>query len=130
MKRGRARMKVRIPKTVNELTPAERRNVEAFALEVANEQLNKDMRVVLDLYVKMVCLTLHNTFGFGEKRLDTFLAQHKALFIEQQRLVNAGTQLEVINERIGKIFRRHGFPQYFFDKMLGPVEISEREGEK
>lgn len=44
------------------------------------------------------------------------------------KTVNAGTQLEVIDERIGKIFRRHGFPQYFFDKMLGPVEINEREG--
>ena len=115
-------MNVRIKKTMDTLTPAARKRVEEFALEVANEQLNKDMRVVLDLYIKMVCLTLHETFGFGEKRLDTFLAQHKALFIEQQRLVNAGTQLEVIDERIGKIFRRHGFPQYFFDKMLGPVE--------
>lgn len=122
-------MKVRIPKTVESLTPAERRNVEAFALEVANEQLNKDMRVVLDLYVKMVCLTLHETFGFGEKRLNVFLAQHKALFFEQQRLVNAGTQLEVIDERIGKIFRRHSFPQYFFDKMLGPVEATKGEAD-
>ncbi len=115
-------MNVRIKKTMDTLTPAARKRVEEFALEVANEQLNKDMRVVLDLYIKMVCLTLHETFGFGEKRLNVFLAQHKALFFEQQRLVNDGTQLDVINERINGIFRRHGFPQYFFDRMLGPVE--------
>ena len=122
-------MNVRIKKTMDTLTPAARKRVDEYALEVANEQLNKDMRVVLDLYIKMVCLTLHETFGFGEKRLDTFLAQHKALFIEQQKLVNAGTQLEVIDERIGKIFRRHGFPQYFFDKMLGPVETDNKTKE-
>ena len=115
-------MNVRIKKTMDTLTPAARKRVEEFALEVANEQLNKDMRVVLDLYIKMACLTLHKTFGFGEKRLNVFLAQHKALFFEQQRLVNDGTQLEVINERINAVFRRHGFPQYFFDKMLGPVK--------
>lgn len=58
-------MNVRIKKTMDTLTPAARKRVEEFALEVANEQLNKDMRVVLDLYIKMVCLTLHETFGFG-----------------------------------------------------------------
>ena len=120
-------MKVRIKKTIDTLTPAERRRVDKYALDIANEQLNKDMRVVLDLYVKMMCITLHNTFGFGEKRLNLFLAQHKALFIEQQKLVNAGTQLDVINERIGAIFRRHGFPQYFFDQMLGPVEPNTKQ---
>lgn len=122
-------MNVRIKKTMDTLTPAARKRVDEYALEVANEQLNKDMRVVLDLYIKMVCLTLHETFGFGEKRLNVFLAQHKALFFEQQRLVNAGTQLEVIDERIKAVFRRHGFPQYFFDKMLGPVETDNKTKE-
>lgn len=78
---------------------------------------------MLDLYIKMVCLTLHDAFGFGEKRLTLFLGNHGRLFREQSWKVQDGSQVEYLNERMAKIFKKNGFPQSFFDKMLGPVEM-------
>ena len=82
---------------------------------------------MLDLYIKMVCVTLHDAFGFGEKRLTYFLGSHKRLFYRQRRMVADGTQIEYLNRRMAEIFRKDGFPQDFFDSMLGEVEIEKEK---
>ena len=87
------------------------------------ETTQKDARIMLDLYIKMVCVTLHDAFGFGERRLIRFLGNHRRLFDRQMRMVKAGTQLEWLDKRMAEIFHKDGFPQEFFDKMLGPVEV-------
>lgn len=119
-------MKARIPKAWQTLPASQRKVIEDYARSVAEEQLEKDGRVMLDLYIKMVCLTLHDVFGFGEKRLGLFLGHHRALFFDQEKKVQDNTQLDFLNEKMAKIFKKCGFPQNFFDKMLGPVEATER----
>ena len=107
------------------LSPSQRERVDQYckdvALEVARETTERDARIMLDLYIKMVCYTLHETFGFGEKRLNYFLATHSAVFHDQRKKVSDGSQVDFLNEEMAKIFRKNGFPQDFFDKMLGPV---------
>ena len=115
-------MKVRAPKAWESLPPAQRKAIVEHARNVAKEQTEKDARIMLDLYIKMVCLTLHAAFGFGEKRQMLFLAQHQRLFRLQRRKVQNGTQLEYLNAEMAKIFRKGGFPQKFFDDMLGEVD--------
>lgn len=119
-------MNVRTPKTWESLPPAQRKRIEEYcrgvALEAARETTERDGRIILDIYIKMVCLTLHEVFGFGEKRLTLFLGNHRALFFEQREKVKDNTQLDYLNAEMAKIFRKSGFPQGFFDKMLGAVE--------
>jgi hypothetical protein len=38
------------------------------------------------------------------------------------KMVKENTQIEYLNRRMDEIFRKEGFPQSFFDDMLGPVE--------
>ena len=122
-------MKVRTPKTWEQLSTAQREKITEYcrgvALEAARETTERDGRIILDIYIKMVCLTLHDVFGFGEKRLTLFLGNHRWLFHDQRKMVQDGTQLDYLNEQMAKIFKKNGFPQDFFDKMLGPVEPSE-----
>lgn len=122
-------MKVRIPKVWDSLSGAQRAKIEEYcrgvALEAARETTERDARIMLDLYIKMACLVLHDAFGFGEKRLSLFLANHGRLFREQSWMVRDGTQVEYLNEKMNKIFKKGGFPQDFFDRMLGPLETSE-----
>lgn len=120
-------MKANTPKAWGSLPPAQRKQIEEHALKIAREQMEKDGRIMLDLYIKMVCLTLHDAFGFGEKRLTYFLGNHKRLFNRQVRIVQNGTQLEYLDKRMAEIFRKNGFPQEFFDKMLGEVETPTEE---
>jgi hypothetical protein len=118
-------MKANLPKSWESLHKSQRAQItehsKKIAIEAANEQLNKDLRLVLDLYIKMVCVVLHDAFGFGERRLVRFLGNHKRLFARQVRMVKDGSQIEYLNGRMAEIFKKDGFPQEFFDNMLGEV---------
>lgn len=122
-------MKVRIPKEYNTLSPAQRNRIENYcrdvAFQAARETTERDGRIMLDLYIKMVCKTLHDVFGFGEKRLTLFLGNHRSLFFDQRKMVQDGSQVGYLNAEMAKIFRKNGFPEKFFEKMLGPVETVE-----
>ena len=115
-------MKARVPKEFNALTPGQQRRIDEFWRERALETVERDGRIMLDLYMKMVCVTLHDMFGWGEKRLTLFLGHHRALFFDQQKKVKSGDQIEYLNARMAEIFKKNGFPQGFFDKMRGCVE--------
>ena len=121
-------MRANTPKAWESLPPAQRRQIEEYALGIAKKQNERDGRIMLDLYIKMVCLILHDAFGFGEKRLNMFLGNHRRLFHRQRRMVQDNTQIDYLNERMAQIFKKNGFPQQFFDDMLGAVEPSEQEG--
>lgn len=120
-------MKANVPRSFRSLSSGSRQQIVEYAQDVAREQTEHDMRIVLDLYIKMVCLTLHDAFGFGEKRLTYFLGSHKRLFYRQRRMVSNGTQIEYLNKRMAEIFKKEGFPQDYFDSMLGPVPEIEKE---
>lgn len=119
-------MKANTPKAWQALPQAQRKQIEEYcrnvALEAARETTERDARIMLDLYIKMVCVTLHDALGFGEKRLSMFLGNHRQLFRRQKGMVKNDTQIEYLNDRMTKIFKKNGFPQQFFDDMLGPVE--------
>ena len=120
-------MKVKIPKSYKQLSHTDQQDLKKFAqdvaLEAAEMMLEKDSRVMLDIYMKMACLVLHDAFGFGEKRLRLYIANHKRLFSRQVKLVQRGEQLEYLNKRMAQIFRKDGFPQKFIDDLLGEVEV-------
>ena len=118
-------MKARVPKSFQSLSTAQRKSIEDYAFTIAQEQLEKDGRIMLDLYIKMVCLTLNKAFGFGETRLGYFLADHVGLFRDQVRKVRSGEQIEYLDKEMARIFRKNGFPSRIFDKLLGPIERSE-----
>ncbi len=118
-------MNVRVPKEYDSLPLSQRERIKAYcrdvAYQAARETTERDGRIMLDLYIKMVCKTLHDTFGFGEKRLYLFLGNHKRLFKEQAVMVKDGTQIVYLNGEMDKIFRRSGFPDSFFEEFLGPL---------
>ena len=119
-------MKANVPRAWQSLPNAQRKSIEEYcqrvAREAAMEASQKDARIILDLYIKMVCVTLHDAFGFGEKRLTMFLGNHRRLFGRQSRMVRDGTQIEYLDQRMAEIFKKNGFPKDFFDKMLGSVD--------
>ena len=120
-------MKARVPKTYNDLSSKQKERINEYIVEVATEaakkQEEKDCRLILDLYMKMVCCVLHDAFGFGERRLTRFIGNHKRMFSFQNRLVMKGEQLEYLNKRMDEIFRKDGFPNDFVNSLLGEVEI-------
>jgi hypothetical protein len=94
-------MKVRIPQEYDRLPPAQRKRITEYcrdvAYQAAKETTERDGRIMLELYIKMVCKTLHDTFGFGEKRLYLFLGNHKRLCCDSACLTHELYLLGVFN---------------------------------
>jgi hypothetical protein len=115
------------PREYHELSKAGQKRIEDYIIEIATEaakkQEEKDIRVVLDLYIKMICYMLHDTERFGKKRLTRVLYNHKHMFKGQNRLVTRGEQLDYLNKRMDEIFGKDGFPNHIIDSILGEVEI-------
>lgn len=120
-------MKVKIPKSYKQLSHTDQQDLKKFtqdvALEAAEAMLERNSRIMLDIYMKMVCVMLHDAYGFGEKRLRVFLAGHKRVFARQFRLVERGEQLQYLDQRMAEIFKKDGFPQKFVDDLLGEVDV-------
>lgn len=120
-------MKARIPKEYQELSPKQKERLKAYVVELATkaavQQEEHDCRVILDLYMKMVCCVLHDAFGFGEKRLNYFLGNHRRLFDRQTRLVSKGEQRIYMAKRMREIFKKDGFPQEFVDGLIGEIKL-------
>ena len=108
-------MKARVPK---ELTPGQRRRTEEWAKSVAMDELEHQGRVMLDIFIKMICLVMHDVFGWGEKRLLLLLGSLRGLFLQQQKLVKEGKQIEYLNKRMSEIFKKGGYPDDYFARMF------------
>lgn len=118
------------PRAWENLPPAQRNSIREYAYSVARDQMEKDGRIMLDLYIKMTVCVLHDAHGMTEDDLLCFLGNHKRLFHRHVRMVENGTQLDYLNKRMAEIFPTSGFPQSFFDDMLGEVQTNENMEEK
>jgi hypothetical protein len=121
-------MKVKVPKSYKQLSHTDQQDLKKFtqevALEASEKMLERNARIMLEIYMKMVCVMLHDMpDGYGEKRLRVFLAGHKRVFARQFRLVERGEQLQYLNKRMDEIFKKDGFPQNFVDDLLGEVDV-------
>lgn len=112
-------MKARTPKEWNDLSPRSQKIVSDYCVKLLNEQEEKDMRIVVERLIKMFCCLLHDTQGYGEKRLTLLVGNLQTIFNEQSRLVSQGEQVKWLDERMEKIFKKNGFPQSFIDNLLG-----------
>ena len=118
-------MRANVPKQPRpwERLPSSQRNaIEEYYLKRLQQQEEKDARIMLDLYTKMTVCVLHDGPEMDEDELICFLGNHKRLFQRHARMVREGTQLDYFNKRMAEIFPTSGFPQQFFDDMLGAVE--------
>lgn len=107
-------MKANVPREWTQLSPSEKKRIYALA----EAQIVNNVNIMLDIYMKMSCAALHNAFGFGEKRLTAYLGNYRRLFKKHVKLVQSGTQLEVLDAEMRKIFRQGGYPDDYFKGMI------------
>jgi hypothetical protein len=121
-------MNAKVRKEWEQLTPASQKRVEQYWIKKYSELLERNMRIMLDLYMKMVCVTLHDKCDMTEEELYLFLGHHKELFREQVMMVRSDEQIDYLDRRMAEIFKGNGFPQGFFDKMLGEAVKPQENG--
>lgn len=118
-------MKPNVPRSWLTLPKKEQQAIENYVRGIAEKEVEREARIMLDLYIKMVCCVLHDAFGFGEKRLTCFLGNHRMLFKRQMKMAKNDTQIEYLNGRMKEIFRKDGFPEEFFVGLLGETVTAE-----
>lgn len=127
-------MKARIPREYQNLSPKQQEVIKQYIADIATEAATKQeeqyCRELLELYIKTVCCILHDAFGFGEKRLNYFIGNHKRFISRQNKLVERGEQQEYLNRRMAEIFKKDGFPQKFIDDIIGEVELIDVPGKE
>lgn len=114
------------PKAWDELRQSDRDKLvdyfKEIALNAAEEEYIKEMRITYNGYIKMACVILHDAMGMTEDDLIIFLGNHKRTFARQVRMLRDNTNVEYLNRRMEEIFPKSGFPQEFFDRMFGDGE--------
>ena len=115
-------MKARIPKAFSLL----RRSDKDKIMDLCEKQVSKNCTIMLDIYLKMSCMVLNEAFGFGEERLNRYLGNYRRLFRKHAKLVKNGEQIEFVDSKIRKIFRKKGYPDEFFKTMVEGWDIDTR----
>lgn len=127
-------MKVRPRKELRDLKPGEVRRIDKYYDDFYRSEytkaLERDGRIMLDLYMKMTCVTMYDKLQMTEDEIYLFLGHHRELFHDQVKRVRSGEQVDYLNRRMEEIFKTKGFPQGFFDKLLGKVEPDTNVGGK
>lgn len=90
--------------------------------------MNRNINIILDIYLKMSCQVLHEAFGFGEKRLNMYLGNYKRIFRENRRNVRDGVQIFELDKKMRKVFRKNGYPDEFFKGMIDGWDIETKGG--
>ena len=116
-------MKANIPRAWRRLSPAEQKRIE----EMKQKEINHNVMIVLDIFLKMSCQVMHDTFGFGEKRLNIYLGSYRRLFKRNIKNVRAGTQIKELDRTMQRVFRRDGYPDEFFRLMFEDWSIDTKE---
>jgi hypothetical protein len=127
-------MKAIPKKELNQLKPSAIKRIEEyydnFYRNEYTKALERDGRIMLDLYMKMTCVTMYDKLQMTEDEIYLFLGHHRELFHDQVKRVRSGEQVDYLNRRMEEIFKTKGFPQGFFDKMLGKVDVQENADER
>lgn len=119
-------MKAIIPRGFKQLKPSDQKKL----MELADEQINKNCTIMLDIYLKMSCIILNAAFGFGEERLNRYLGNFRRAFTKQAKLVKNGKQNADLDAKIRKIFRKKGYPDDFFKTIVSDWNIDTKEGDQ
>jgi hypothetical protein len=120
-------MTANVPRSWLQLPKREQEKIEEYVKGIAQKEVEREARLILDLYMKMVCMVLHDAFYFDEDDLNMFLGNHRLMFKRQLKMVKNDTQIEYLNRRMAEIFKKDGFPKEFLDGLLGEVVVAEAE---
>lgn len=110
-------MKCNLPRSYQSLPQREKDAITEVLSEQLNEAINKEQAELQEIWIKLACINLHETFGFGEERLNRFIADWNKVYRRNERTGGKAEQTKWLNEEMAKCFPKFGFPQHRIDKL-------------
>ena len=122
-------MKANIPRSYRSLPPAEQAHIKQLAYELAREQFEKDVMLIMDQLLKMSCFALHTTFGFGKKRMTYYLASYRRIFKRYIKANREGILMQELDAQMQHIFRKEGYPDDIFSGIFENWTVKTNKGD-
>lgn len=94
------------------------------------ELMERQMKVILDIYIKISCKVLHDSSGYGESRLMCYIGNYYHVFEKLFDLVKKGEPIEYLDEEMRKIFKKSGYPDEFFKSLFHDWDIDTNKKEQ
>lgn len=104
-------MKARIPKTLEQLTPAEQRKIE----DMVQRQIDHEEAELQKIWIAFSCIILHDLYGIGKDRLFRYIAAWKTMYRRNARIKTKEEQTQYIKGELDKFFP--DFPFEYIDSL-------------
>ncbi len=114
-------MKCNLPRSYLNLPPAEKDVITDLFNEELNAAISKEEAELQEIWIKLACINLHETFGFGEDRLNRFIAAWNKTYRRNERTGSTSAQTAWLDAEMAKCFPKFGFPQHRIDKLKEKV---------
>lgn len=114
-------MKCNLPRSYLNLPPAEKDVITELFNEELNAAISKEEAELQEIWIKLACINLHETFGFGEDRLNRFIAAWNKTYRRNERTGSTPAQTAWLSAEMAKCFPKFGFPQHRIDKLKEKV---------
>ena len=115
-------MKCNLPKSWHQLPQYEKDAIQAALDKQLNYLLDKEEAEVQEIWIKLACILLHETYGFGEERLLRFIAAWDRVYRRNARIQTKSEQTEWLDAEMAKCFPKTGFPQIRIDRLKEKAE--------
>ena len=110
-------MKALLPKSYLNLPKREKEAIDNLVASEVDRMLTEEEVILFAQYTKMMCIVLHDYFGFGESRLHCVIGNFKTL---KRRYRKANTAQEVnplLDREMERIFKKNKFPKDFVERL-------------
>lgn len=114
-------MKCNLPRSWDQLPKAEKELIQAEFNKQLNHLIDKEEAEVQEIWIKLACILLHETFGFGEERLCRFIAAWNKIYRRNARLQTKAEQTAWLDSEMKKCFPKFDFPQNRIDSLKEKV---------
>lgn len=120
-------LNARIPVSYQNLPRKEQQAIADIITEEVVRLVDQNSYEMLDMFLKLMCIKLHDHFNFTEDELILFVGNVKNALRWNKRLIDEGTQKLTINQRISEIFSDRKYPQDWVDKLFKPDDGGRNE---
>lgn len=111
-------MRANIPTSYLNLPKKEKKAIDEVIVKYIEDQVNHEEAQLQKIWIQFACIVLHRAFGFGERRLTTFIGNWKKMYKDSARFGSVEAQEAYLKEHMDKLFP-NGYPYEFIDKLEG-----------
>lgn len=110
-------MKVRLPKSYNDISKHDKEIINQVMTEEVQKQVNHNMAELQKLWLQFACIVLHRNFEFDKEHCLLFLANWREVYRHNNKLKDKQEQTDYLTEEMNKIFGVGGYPKEYVERL-------------